>query len=157
MYRCMHGSPPLKWNKALYKNTQKIFGKATGMVHSGSYDLTDAEGGPAGENLFQGSKYYTPNQVVDLWYSEVDDCDWSTSCEKGNGGKVVGHFTAVVWKGAKVTACTYSENKKIAACRFGTGPGTGMSCDTPNMGGCYSSNVFPKVKEMNQCPGGKNG
>ena len=52
IYRCMHGSPALKWNQKLYLNTEETFGKATAMEHSASYDLTDEQGGPAGENLF---------------------------------------------------------------------------------------------------------
>ena len=84
MYRCMHGSPPLKWNQALYLNTEETFGKATAMEHSASYDLTDEQGGPAGENLFGGSVGggWTPTQMVDLWYNEVADCIWP-GCSKG--------------------------------------------------------------------------
>jgi len=148
MYRCMHGSPALKWNQKLYLNTEETFGKATAMEHSASYDLTDEQGGPAGENLFGGSVGggWTPTQMVDLWYNEVADCIWwpqaqDLACSKGKGNKVVGHFTALIWKGTTVIACTKSENGAIGVCRYGNGPGGSLSCNTPNMGGCYEDNV----------------
>ena len=90
-----------------------------------------------------GSGYYPPDKIVDMWYNEIKDCDWSTSCAKGYGGAVVGHFTPIVWKDMRVIACTYSDNtaggSHVAACRFGSGPGSSNSCALPNMGGCYSS------------------
>jgi hypothetical protein len=40
--RCMHGAPALKWNDALYLNTESTFAGSTAMKHSASYDLTDS-------------------------------------------------------------------------------------------------------------------
>ena len=47
--------------------------------------------------------------MVDAWYSEVNDCIWP-GCQKGEGGKVTEHFTALIWKGATDIACTKSAN-----------------------------------------------
>ena len=51
MYRCMHGVPPVVWNRKLYLNTKKVFGKATEMIHSGSYGNGNAEGGFSNKKL----------------------------------------------------------------------------------------------------------
>ncbi len=84
--RCMHGSPALKWDNALYLNTEKTFAGATSMQHSASYDLTADEGGPSGENLFWGTGGgWTPTEIVDAWYSEVDNCIWP-GCMESKGG-----------------------------------------------------------------------
>ena len=47
----------------------------------------------------------------------------------------------MIWKGATVIACTKSANGAIGVCRYGNGPGSTPSCNTPNMGGCYDENV----------------
>ncbi len=91
----------------------------------------------AAENLYKGSKKGSPDKITDRWYGEVDDCDWSTGCEYGVNDAVVGHFTALIWKGTKVIACSYSDTGLIAACRYGGGPASKLSCKTPNMAGCY--------------------
>ncbi len=85
-----------------------------------------------------------------MWYNEVDDCNWP-GCQTGVNGAVVGHFTALIWKGATVLACTKSSAGKIAACRYGNGPGSSLSCNTPNIGGCYNYNVFQKSKTEAEC------
>ena len=50
-----------------------------------------------------------PIKAVDAWYNEVDDCDALPGCENPKtAGKMVGHFTAMIWKGATHFACTIS-------------------------------------------------
>jgi hypothetical protein len=146
-YRCMHGAPPLVWNDALASDTYSTFRHATQMKHSDSYRLTAAQGGPAGENLAMGAG---PTKAVQMWYSEVNDCVALPGCETGQGGKAVGHFTALVWKGTKVMACARSDSGLIA-CRYGSGPGSRLSSDTPNMRGSYQSNVFAQFKSESDC------
>jgi len=105
------------------------------MKHSDSYG--DQIGGPAGENLYWSSNKAIPTPSVDAWYSEIEFCGAFPGCKDGSSG-TTGHFTPIVWAGVKYIACTRSNaNTGLIACRYGGGPGTSMSCDTPNMGGCY--------------------
>ena len=41
----------------------------------------------------------------------------------------------MIWKGVKVMACVVSsaDDGAVKVCRFGSGPGSTLSCDTPNM------------------------
>jgi hypothetical protein len=46
--------------------------------------------------------------------------------------------------------CT-STNRQVIACRYGNGPNTPLSCNTPNMAGCYEANVLAPSKTAAQC------
>ena len=107
------------------------------MVHSGCYSIPLAEGGPSGENLALG--YRTPSSAVDAWYNEVSLCTSFPGClGKFSGG--TGHFTAMIWAGAKTLACTISKaNSALIACRFGTQ--SSISGNTPNISGYFNSMV----------------
>ena len=65
--------------------------------------------------------------------------------------RYTGHFTALIWKGAKVIGCAISNNKRIIACRYGGGPGSRLGPSTPNMRGLYPTNVFSKSRSESQC------
>lgn len=119
------------------------------MKHSDSYG--DQLGGPSGENLYWASWPAVPEKSVTAWYDEVKDCGPMPGCKTGKTG-VVGHFTAMIWHGVKMMACTRSKaDTGLIACRYGDGPNTALSCDTPNMGGCYETNVFAKSKTAEEC------
>jgi len=151
-YRCQHGAPALAWNDALAASTYDFF-KGMSMStaqHSNSYGLTNAQGGPAGENLAMGSPSVSAARSVTMWYDEVKDCGPFPGCSDGKKG-VVGHFTALVWKGTTVMGCAKSIDSQVIACRFGNGPGSALSCNTPNMGGCYNANVLAATKTAAQC------
>merc|ERR1711998_679411 len=111
--------------------------------HSPSYDKIQA-----GENLAAG--YPTIAQAVKGWYNEVHDCNWSGGCQKSTNGKPVGHFTALVWKGAKEFGCGISPNGwrgyPLYVCNYRGDKA--MNCNTPNMGGCYTKNVKASTTEL---------
>jgi len=116
------------------------------MRHSDSYGLSAAQGGPAGENLYKSSNKATAKRAVDAWYSEVHECGSFPGCNKNNRG-VTGHFTALVWKGVTHLACTRSARATgLVACRYGNGPGSRKTGNTPNMGGNYRTHVMGKSK-----------
>jgi hypothetical protein len=151
-YRCQHGAPALAWNDALAASTYDFF-KGMSMrtaQHSNSYGLTNAQGGPAGENLAMGSPSVSAARSVTMWYDEVKDCGPFPGCSDGKKG-VVGHFTALVWKGTTVMGCAKSIDSQVIACRYGNGPGSALSCNSPNMGGCYNANVLAATKTAAQC------
>jgi len=136
----------------MYQSVMNDFNKEKNMKHSDCY-AKDLLGGPAGENLAWASPPRSAKSAVDAWYSEVKDCSKLPGCKPSIGG-AIGHFTALVWKGAKYMACTRSsENTGLVACRYGGGPGSHLSGNTPNMGGHYKDMVGAKVKTYEECGG----
>lgn len=124
-----------------------VDGLTTDMEHSESYQLPPPAG-PAGENLAWSSGTITPETSVNQWYNEVHDCLSLPGCEHGvEDGvfvdgvdeAVVGHFTALVWKGAREIGCAISDNGHFSGCRYKAGDT--LSYDTPNMEGGYDQNV----------------
>jgi len=90
------------------------------MQHSDSYSISVDKGGPAGENLYWASWKANPTEVVEAWYSEINECNALPGCTYSTKGGMVGHFTAVVWKGASRLACTRSDVEPgLLACRYG--------------------------------------
>lgn len=59
----------------------------------------------------------------------------------------------MIWAGVTEIACTISnaDDGAIKACRFGAGPGSSLSYDTPNMGGGYEANVPDVYWSMDDC------
>ena len=104
------------------------------MVHSNCYRIPRSEGGPSGENL--GLGYRSPTHVVDAWYNEIKKCKSFPGC-LGKFTRSTGHFTAMIWAGAKTLACTIgTKSPKVFACRFGIDGGK-SAMDLPNMGGYF--------------------
>merc|ERR1712039_519036 len=104
--------------------------------HSDSYHLPPPAG-PAGENLYWSSQAgSTPTQVVQSWYSEVNNCiggpeGFTDGCMVAQTG-MTGHFTALIWKGVQSVGCAWSNNGNLAICRYKAGDS--LSSATPNMG-----------------------
>lgn len=103
-----------------------------------SYYLTVEKGGPSGENLAWG--YTDVGSVVNGWYDEVDHCSWP-----GCQGSATGHFTAMIWAGAKKLGCACGRasyggvERDMYICRY---KGDDVrNCNTPNMGNCYDDQV----------------
>jgi len=92
--------------------------------------------GPSGENIIAGSDscMWVPDLAMS-WASESLNCK-DTPCTQTTG--TVGHFTAMVWAGAKTFGCGTTSHG-VAMCRF-KGDDT-ADCTTPNMGGCNTDNV----------------
>jgi len=135
-YRCMHGVPPMKWNKDIAKNAQKWADKSGGkMKHSDKAFRQGVSGfSYLGENLAMGIK---GEGAVKAWYSEIKDTD---------GGKVAkfnsktGHYTQVVWKGSTALGC--GEKGNLVVCMYGPGG---------NMGGQFTDSVLPPSKSEDAC------
>ena len=153
LYRCMHDSPDLVWSTAMGNDAANYADSlGTTMVHSDSYNFAPPLG-PAGENLAYGHFASTAaggiENVVSAWYSEVDDCASLPGCTTPSStSKQVGHFTALIWKGATTLGCGYS-NARMYVCRYKAGDT--KSSDTPNMAGSYTQNVVAATKTEAQC------
>lgn len=143
-YRCMHGVPALKWSNAVAADAQSWADKGV-FKHSNCYSLKPPAG-PAGENLAMG--HGSIEGASSGWYSEVKNCAAFPGCEKSKGG-MIGHFTAMVWKGVKELGCGINKAKRLYVCRYKAGDR--LSGDTPNMRGAYTKNVFAPSKSAAQC------
>lgn len=118
IYRCMHGSPPLKWSGTLANEVNSYISPMTSMVH-------DPNNHNSGENIYLTSGTADAAQAVKMWYDEVNECatggpkKFTDGCMKEKPGEQVGHFTAMIWKGAQTLGCAYSTNNKLIMCRYG--------------------------------------
>jgi len=146
IYRCMHDSAPVVWSEPVYQDVLTTFQSQTAMVKSDSFSLA-APAGPAGENLYLSTRKPTVKESVAAWYGEHEDCGRLPGCKGGATG-VTGHFTAMMWNGAQEIGCAANKHN-LVACRY-KGSDT-PTCRTPNMGGEYKSNVFPRVRTRAEC------
>ena len=130
-YRRSHEVYDLKFSQDLATDAQNYADEmqanydATGKSDIGAaFKHSDASSRPGqGENL----GYYeeippdtdgvlsTTNYINDAWYDEVDDYNFN---DPGNSapGKMIGHFTAMVWRDTCEIGCGVSEN--FVVCRY---------------------------------------
>merc|ERR1719171_3440041 len=127
------------------------------MGHSDCYKLKAPEG-PAGENLAWASWSLTADRATEMWYSEIEDCGPFPGCSSGSTG-AVGHFTALIWDGAKEIGCHANEHG-LRACQYRGGDT--FDCETPNNSRFYTKAVFKNVfsreeceEKLKQCKSGK--
>merc|ERR1712187_719075 len=99
----------------------------------------------------------TPTQVVEAWYSEVNNCvggpqGFTDGCMSDQNG-MTGHFTALIWKGVQSIGCAWSNSGQIAICRYKAGDT--LTSATPNMmpESNYVAQVQHLVKSEAQCSG----
>merc|ERR1719468_426884 len=155
--RADHGACPLKWNCVMEEDVRawlKTLEPGPGhLEHCYEPDGTpcgyvvNPPHGPCGENLAwqmpAAPAEETIPKSVEGWYSEVNNCAKSIAedgCQEGKSQqKPTGHFTAMVWKGAAEVGCAVVG--EYSGCRLIEANVQGKSCNTPNMGGCYTSNV----------------
>lgn len=144
-YRCMHGVPPLTWNEDIARLAAS-WGRTcceSGLKHSQSYSYEPSQG----ENLAAG--YGTIAEALKGWYDEIEYCAKFPGCPKVPG-KVVGHFTAMIWKASSTLGCAKTTNGwlgkyPVYVCRYANTP--------PNYGGQYEANVLQAKKSESQCEG----
>merc|ERR1719329_1459591 len=132
---------PSEWAQPLAQGIKEWVDGLTSLHHADSYHIPPP-GGPCGENLAWASNGITPEQAVQMWYDEVNDCATPPpGCQQPQPGKMTGHFTAMVWKGARTMGCAISNNGQYSGCRWKAGDR--LSADTPNMAmpGLYEQNV----------------
>ena len=149
--RANHGACPLEWAAPLADGIKTWVDGLTSLHHADSYHIPPP-GGPCGENLAWASNGVTASQAVDMWYNEVNDCATPPpGCQTPQPGKMTGHFTAMVWKGATTMGCAISNDGNYAGCRWKAGDS--LSADTPNMAmpGLYEANVGATGEQASGC------
>ena len=147
VYRCMHDVPAVTWSDHVYRHAHATFKDQSDMTHSDSYGVAPPAG-PASENLATWTPP-TPERAVWIWYEEVHDCDWSKSCAWQHGdGTQVGHFTALIWNGAREIGCGINRHNMMY-CRYRAGDQ--FDCHTPNNAHKYGENVFPAQRSQAEC------
>lgn len=97
--RALHGVPELSWDNTLAKYAQD-YADAYSCPADGALKHS---GGPYGENLAAG--YSSAAAVVDAWYNEIKNYDFSNPGFNSN----TGHFTQVVWKDTSKLGCGYKK------------------------------------------------
>merc|ERR1719440_1706273 len=116
--RCMHDIPSLSWSSVMYDHVKETFKDQNYMAHSPSYNVPPPAG-PAGENLAFGSYVLSPEESTQMWYSEIDACGPFPGCKivpvDPNQG-TIGHFTALIWDGAKKIGC-HTNTHRLVACQ----------------------------------------
>lgn len=138
-YRCLHDTPLLEWDTCVAASAQSWANKGQ-FVHSDAYSLKPCEG-PSGENLAQGHSSIVA--AVKAWYDERPI--WEES-SKNDFISSAGHYTAMMWKGLKKLGC--GVQNRLYVCRY-KGDDV-LNCNTPNMGGCYTTQVLSLDTSLNE-------
>jgi len=123
-YRALHGAGPLEWDDTMANFAHGVSATCV-FEHSG---------GKYGENLAAG--YSSAEAAIKAWYDEGSQYSYSG----GDFSEATGHFTQVVWKGAKKVGCAQVN------CDGSSGtPGVFLTCeyDQGNIIGEFTQNVLP--------------
>jgi len=144
--RCRSGANAVTWHDQVAEGAQswsQNMKDQNNMYHSNSYQLSP----PVGENLAWG--YGTVESAMKAWFDEWEDCI-NDECTQKSG--VVGHFTAMVWKGVTKIGCGRVDN--WYTCRYYSGET--LSGATANIQGHYGSNVEKPTKTEAECSDGSS-
>lgn len=156
--RCLHGMPPMNWNKALAQKAQEWasdmgerYQRGQNPHSSHSFRKNVAGHWMVGENIAWQSRW-SGYQAAELkatysWYSEIKDTD-EGRVRQGNTiprSPMIGHYTQLVWKGSRDLGC--GENKKgkgegFYVCMYGA---------AGNMQGQVTSNVGKIKVDPGKC------
>lgn len=136
-YRAMHQVDALSWSSNV-EESAKFWANTLAADDCSMYHSSRDQRNGYGENLAIG--HSNIGDVVDDWYNEVDDYDFS---DPGYSG-ATGHFTAIVWGGTTELGCAIATcpeggrtpGRKIYVCQYNP-PG--------NVNSRFAENVFPKA------------
>ncbi|XP_057679030.1 serotriflin-like [Corythoichthys intestinalis] len=152
----------MSWNREAAANAQR-WANTCSMKHS-SPDQRKISTSGCGENLYMASYKNSWSGAIQSWYDEVKD--WRYGVGSVNG-RVVGHFTQIVWYssnqlGCAMAYCPNSRYKYFYVCHY-CPPGnyqltrpykSGPTCgDCPNA--CENklcTNPCPYTDQYSNCP-----
>ncbi|GIM02607.1 hypothetical protein Vretimale_7473, partial [Volvox reticuliferus] len=120
-YRATHTSPPLVWNNTLASHAQTW---ATNLAAGGCGLQHEGYAGE-GENLYAawssaGTLALNCSAAAKSWYDEVLDYVFTNTPYTDNAGKMIGHFTQVVWAATTQVGCAAVRGSQcyVVACRY---------------------------------------
>jgi len=116
--RALHpGTGAMTWNDDVAKGAQEW---ANHLATLGKMEHASRSSTGLGENLYtawwglSGCRSVTCSAAVRAWYMEINDYDYATNDRKATSpGKVIGHFTQVVWKGSTEVGAGIAYGKRI--------------------------------------------
>ncbi|XP_051909231.1 cysteine-rich venom protein-like isoform X1 [Hippocampus zosterae] len=108
----------MSWNKEAAANAQR-WANTCSMKHSPASSRVISTSG-CGENLYMASYKNSWSNAIQSWYDEVND--WRYGVGSING-RVVGHFTQIVWYrsnqiGCAMAYCPNSRYKYFYVCHY---------------------------------------
>lgn len=110
------GVPPLAWNDRLAADAA-VWGRVLAQRQVLRHDDQRAQG----ENLWMGtSGRFTVEQMVGAWAAEKRDYRHGVFPDVAARGKVVGHYTQMVWRGTTQVGCALVPGKPadVLVCRY---------------------------------------
>jgi len=155
--KCLHGQDEANYYKLgchagqLYSQKVAEDNAKTGkLTHSDTYKDTRCNSPYGwGENLYMSSGSGSENTHINAlkaFYNEIDCWDFSTSAKKTTSecaDKMVGHFSALIWKDATQISLGIAEGSKSGVYVAHNMAPTTSGAMPPNMGGYYEQNVTP--------------
>ncbi|XP_033991392.1 cysteine-rich venom protein TEL1-like [Trematomus bernacchii] len=107
----------MSWSSEAAANTQK-WANTCSMNHSPDRSRVITSSG-CGENLYMSSSQDPWSNAIQDWYDEVQNWRYGV----GSNGRVVGHYTQVVWYrsnkvGCGVAYCPNSQYKYFYVCQY---------------------------------------
>ncbi|GFO15810.1 Golgi-associated plant pathogenesis-related protein 1 [Plakobranchus ocellatus] len=130
--RSLHGAPPMKLSSELNSIAQSY---AEHLAKTGAFEHSARERRKgAGENLAAHSNPINGAAVVDMWYNEIKDYDWS----RPEFQPSTGHFTQVIWKESAHLGMGMSEKGSNGMYVF-----VANYSPAGNMMGAFQDNVLP--------------
>lgn len=125
--RAQYGLKPLQYNQQIAGVAQSWAEQLarTGMLqHRGAAERKSlnpiSTSQPLGENLWMGTQgFYSKEDAVQDWIDEKEDYNFETM--QGDPGKVVGHFTQVVWDDTEMVGCgwaTGADGNEYLVCNY---------------------------------------
>ena len=109
-------TPPLRWSSQLAADAQawaNVLARKGRLQHAGQHET--------GENLWMGTTgAFSIEEMVGAWAAERSDYrhgEWPYVAGKG---KMVGHYTQMVWRTTTRVGCAMArgERKEVLVCRY---------------------------------------
>ena len=131
-YRAQHCTPPLSWSSSLAAKSRAW---AQTLASRCKFALSHST---IGENAWAGEgRTFSSREIVRSWYIEKNDYNHASG--RGRNGRVVGHYTQMMWKGSKSMGCGSAKcgGIKYVICQYRP---------AGNLIGTYTANVKPRCK-----------
>ncbi|KAH3870735.1 cysteine-rich venom protein kaouthin-2-like isoform X2 [Dreissena polymorpha] len=109
----------MSWDESLANIAQRWAENCAANNHDNDYKRTDFGRLSVGQNLAWGSYKLGWSKAISLWENEKKDYTFGGA----NSGKVVGHYTQMVWANSSKVGCGYADcnSQHYYVCNYGPG------------------------------------